>query len=188
MTFYCQPAFYIKVFKELKREAPDIWIHVETNGYGLTPKNIELLYEAGLDSIWLDLKAFDEGTYRLLCGTTNKWILRIPEIVKDKGMDIVLEVVLLYIPGLVELDQIEKFAEHLARIDKDIYVTLLAFFPEYKLQHLNPPTLEDMVNAYNIMRKHGLTNVKIGNVGVICRSRECIENLIKRIGRRAVAL
>ncbi len=185
---YCQPAFYIKAFKLIKREVPDMWIHIETNGYGLTPKNLELLYEAGLDSIWLDLKAFDEGTYRLLCGTTNKWILRIPEIVKDRGLDIVLEVVLLYIPGLVELDQMERFAEHLARIDKYIPITLLAFFPEYKLRHLNPPTLEDMVKAYNVMRRYGLVNVKVGNVGVVCRTRECVENLIERIGRRAVAL
>ena len=92
---YCQPTFYVNTFKLIKRELSNLWIHIETNGYGLTPKNLELLYEAGLDSIWLDLKACNEDTYRRLCGTTNKWILELPARIKDIGL--ILEVVLLYI-------------------------------------------------------------------------------------------
>lgn len=185
---YCQPAFYIKTFKQIKQEAPDVWIHIETNGYGLTLRNLELLYEAGLDSIWLDLKAYDKETYQLLCGTTNEWILEIPAKIKDMGLDIVLEIVLLYIPALVEHDQITKFAEHLANTDKDIPITLLAFFPEYKLSHINPPTREDIVKAYQILVDHGLRNVKIGNIGVICRTRQCVDQLIQQLGRKAISL
>lgn len=185
---YCQPAFYIKTFKLLKKEAPDLWIHIETNGYGLTPRNLELLYEAGLDSIWLDLKAYDKGIYQLLCGTTNEWILEIPAKIKDMGLEIILEVVLLYIPTLVEHDQIAKFAKHLANIDKDIPITLLAFFPEYKLRYLHPPSREDMVKAYQILVEHGLRNVRIGNIGVICKTRQCIDELIKQLGRKAIGL
>ena len=181
---YCQPAFYVKTFKLIKKEAPDMWIHIETNGYGLTPKNLELLYEAGLDSIWLDLKAFDEEVYRYLCGTTNRWILEVPRLAKEMG--IVVEIVLLYIPTLVEHDQIEKFANYLAEIDSSMPVMLLAFFPEYRLKHLREPTLEEMLRAYHILRSK-LHNVKIGNIGVFCRGDECIERLLKEVGRENLA-
>ncbi len=181
---YCQPGFYVKTFKSIKREAPDMWIHIETNGYGLTPKNLELLYEAGLDSIWLDLKAFDEDVYRFLCGTTNRWILEVPRLAKEMG--IVVEIVLLYIPTLVEHDQIEKFANYLAEVDRSIPVMLLAFFPEYRLKHLRAPTLKEMLRAYHIL-KSKLYNVKIGNIGVFCKDDSCIEKLLQEVGREALA-
>ena len=182
---YCQPAFYIKAFKLIKRETSNMWIHIETNGYGLTLKNLEVLYEAGLDSVWLDMKAYYEDTYRFLCGTSNKWVLELPALIHD--MDIILEIVLLYIPGLVEVDQIEKFAEHIANIDKDIPVMLLAFFPEYKLSHLRTPILEEMITAYRALRRK-LNNVRVGNIGVFCKTTKCIDDLIESIGRDAVAL
>ena len=183
---YCQPAFYIKAFKLIKREAPDLWIHIETNGYGLTPKNLELLYEAGLDSIWLDMKAYYEDTYKWLCGTTNKWILELPQRIKDLG--IVLEVVLLYIPRVVEVDQIRCFGRLIANVDTDIPVMLLAFFPQYLMMNYESPTLEQMLKAYRALREEGLRNVRLGNVGVFCRTIECIGRLISELGRDAVAL
>lgn len=182
---YCQTAFYVETFRLIKHEAPDIWIHIETSGYGLTPKNLELLYEAGLDSIWFDMKVFDEDRYRLLCGTTNRWILGLPALIKDMG--IVLEIVLLYIPTIVEPDQIAKSAYHISTVDKAIPVMLLAFFPEYRLLHLRTPTFEEMVSAYKIL-KDKLYNVKIGNVTVFCQTVECIKNLMDIVGRDAVSL
>lgn len=182
---YCQPAFYVKTFKLIKWESPELWIHIETNGYGLTRLNLEVLYEAGLDSIWLDMKAYSEDIYRFLCGTGNKHVLNVPEIARDLG--IVLEVVLLYIPSLVEVEELEKLAEHLASIDKYTPTMLLAFFPEYKLTYLREPTLQEMISAYRAL-KSKLNNVKIGNVGVFCKTRECIDKLIGEVGRGSVAL
>ena len=183
---YCQPAFYVKTFKAIKREVPDVWIHIETNGYGLTKKNLEALYAAGLDSIWLDLKAFSEDKYRKLCGTTNRWVLKVPELALD--LDIVLEVVLLYIPGLVELDEMKKFAKYLAEINRDIPVTLLAFFPEYLMLGYREPSFNEMINAYMALTSSGLRRVKVGNVGVFCKSTDCIMKLIEKLGRHAVSL
>ena len=182
---YCRPKFYVETFKLLKKET-NLWIHIETNGYGLTPRNLEELYSAGLDSIWLDMKAYDENKYRRLCGTTNKWILDVPFLAKDLG--IVLEVVLIYIPGFVELDQIEKFGELLAKVDKDLPITLLAFFPEYQLIGYRSPTYDEMVRAYRVLESKGLRKVRVANVGVFCNTRECIEKLIKEIGREHVGL
>lgn len=183
---YCNPAYYIKTFKLLKKEVPELWIHIETNGYGLTPRNLEALRASGLDSIWLDMKAYDEEIYKELCGTTNKWILEIPALAKDLG--IVIEIVLLYIPKFVEYDQIEKFAKSLSEIDPSIPITLLAFFPEFMLRGLRPPTLNEMIKAYTILKSYKLKNAKIGNIGVICKDHKCIELLIKKLGRHAISL
>lgn len=183
---YCQPAFYVETFKALKREVPELWIHIETNGYGLTPKNLELLYSAGLDSIWLDLKAFTEEVYRKLCGTSNRWVLKVPEAALDLG--IVIEVVLIYIPGLVGLDEMAKFAEFLAGVRRDIPVMVLAFFPEHLMVGYREPTPDEIVAAYRVLKGAGLSRVKVGNVGVVCKERGCIDRLIRLLGREAVAL
>lgn len=183
---YCQPAFYTKTFRLIKREAPDMWVHIETNGYGLTPRNLEALYSAGLDSIWLDLKAYNESTYRILCGTTNKWILEVPWRAREMG--IVVEAVILYIPGMVEEDQIASMARILAEADPSIPTMLLAFFPEYKMTSYRPPTREEMLRAFKRLREEGLRNVKLGNVGVFCKTKECIDSLVREIGREAVSL
>ena len=183
---YCQPKFYVETFRLIKKELSNVWIHIETNGYGLIPKNLELLYEAGLDSIWLDMKAYKEDTYQMLCGTTNKWILELPARIKDMGL--VLEIVLLYIPTIVEIEDIEGFAKLIADVDKDIPVMLLAFFPEFMLTNLRGPTYEEIVKAYKVLKSYGLKNVRIGNVGVFCRDDACINKLINEVGREAVAL
>lgn len=184
---YCQPAFYIKTFKLLKKEASDVWIHIETNGYGLTPKNLELLCEAGLDSIWLDLKAYHEDVYRYLCGTTNKWILELPALIHDMGL--VLEIVILYIPTLVEVEQIELMGRLVAGVDRDIPVMLLAFFPQHRLSMLSTPTVEEMVNAYRVLKeKCKLNNVRIGNVGIFAKTESDVERLASIVGREALAL
>ena len=178
---YCQPAYYVRFFKMVKRDYSDLWMHIETNGYGLTRKNLELLYEAGLDSIWLDLKACSSDTYRRLCGTSNEWILELPALIRDYGL--VLEIVLLYIPGFVELEEMHCFGRLLASIDKDLPVTLLAFFPEYMLRGYRSPTLDEMIRAYRVLESYGLRRVRIGNIGVFCKSINCIDELVREIGR-----
>jgi pyruvate formate lyase activating enzyme len=132
------------------------------------------------------MKAYYKETYRHLCGTTNKWILELPAMIHDMG--ILLEVVpLLYILSIIEVDQLEKFAELLARVDKDTPVMLLAFFQEFKLSHLRPPTLDEIVAGYTVLKKK-LNKVRIGNIGVFCKTLDCINRLIEHIGREAIAL
>ena len=183
---YCNPAFYVKIFKLLDRET-DLWIHIETNGFGLTRPNLEAYYSAGLDSIWLDLKAYNEDTYRSLCGTTNRWILDLPSMIHDMG--IVLEIVILYIPGMVEAEDIDGFGGLISSVDRDIPVTLLAFFPEYLMKGYRSPNLGEMLEAYRILAyRHGLRRVRLGNIGVFCRSEADVDRLINEIGRSHVGL
>jgi pyruvate-formate lyase-activating enzyme len=177
----CCAEFYAEVAEKIK-ERCKVWILLETNGYGLTTKNLELL--EAVDSFWLDIKAYEEKIYRNLCGTTNEWILKAPEKILEKGF--VLEVLTLYIPGWVDENQIGKIARNLADLDPEIPFTILAFFPEYKLKHLRSPTLFEMLRAYFAARDAGLENVKLGNCGVFAKSEAEWRTLLSIVGREAI--
>ncbi len=164
----CRAEFYAEATEKIK-EKTDLWVLIETNGYGLTPRNLDLLRDAGVDSFWLDIKAYDENVYRKLCGTTNRWILKAPEWILERGF--VLEVCVLYIPGWVEADQIKAIAKIVADLDAEIPLTILAYFPEYKLKERSPSLME-MIKTYLAVKEVGLRNVKLGNIGVFAKTDE----------------
>ena len=127
----CQPDFYVRSAELIKERNERVWILVETNGYGLTPDNLDRYQQAGIDSFWLDIKAFDDDdVHRRLTGVSNRRILKLPAELKDRGF--VLEVSSLFIPRWVETSQIANIARTIASVDADIPFTILAFFPEYK--------------------------------------------------------
>ena len=81
-----------------------------------------------------------------------------------------LEVLSLYIPGLVEADDLENIAGILAAADADMPFTILAFFPEYKMKDFARPTVAQMVAAYQRVKAAGLTHIRLGNLGVFART------------------
>jgi pyruvate-formate lyase-activating enzyme len=162
----CCPEFYAECTRLIKKET-NLHVLIETNGYGLTPENMDILKKAGVDSFWLDIKAFDNSIHKKLTGVSNERILRLPQEIRDSGF--VLEVSSLYIPAWVETDQIQKISELLARVDPEIPFTLLAYFPAYKMR-IRSPTLEEITDAYTAARRAGLQHVKLGNTGVVSRS------------------
>lgn len=161
----CCPEFYAECTKLIKKKT-NLYVLIETNGYGLTPANLKMLKRAGVDSFWLDIKAFNDKTHRKLTGVSNQHILQVPQLIKDFGF--VLEVLSLYIPGWVETDQIQRIAELLVGIDPEIPFTILAYFPAHKMT-VRSPMLDEMVSAYDVAIKAGLHNVKMGNLGVVSR-------------------
>ena len=181
----CCADFYAEVTEKIKDVCGrKLHVLLETNGYGLTPDNLDLLASAGLDSFWLDIKAYDEETYKRLCGTTNKWILELPKEIIDRGF--VLEVLTLYIPGWVETDQIVKIAEIVYEADSKIPFTILAFFPIYKLSDNRPPTLMEMIKTYFEVKRVGLRNVKLGNCAVFCKTAEDWKTLLSTVGKEGI--
>ena len=178
----CKAEFYAEAAEKIK-ENTNLWVLIETNGYGLTPKNLDLLRDAGVDSFWLDIKAYDEKIYRKLCGTTNRWILKTAEWILERGF--VLEVCTLYIPGWVEVDQIKAIAKIIADLDVEIPFTILAYFPEYKLK-VRSPTLMEMIKAYLAVEEVGLKNVKLGNIGVFAKTQRDLDILLSILGDKVL--
>ncbi|MGD9080552.1 MAG: radical SAM protein [Desulfobacterales bacterium] len=163
----CCPDFYAKCARLIKNQTR-LWVLIETNGYGLTPQNLDALKESGVDAFWLDIKAFDGATHEWLTGCTNDRILELPQEIIRRGF--VLEVLSLYIPSLVEVDDLRNIARILAAADADIPFTILAFFPEYKMKDHASPTVVEMVEAYRRIKAVGLKNIRLGNLGVFARS------------------
>lgn len=180
----CRADFYAGTTEKIKAAAPDLWVLLETNGYGLTPANLDLLASGGLDSFWLDIKAHDADLYRRLCGTDNATVLAAPAEILRRGM--VLEVLTVYIPGWVETDEFRAIARLLAALDPAIPYTILAFFPAYRLQHASSPILAQMLEAYQAVREEGLVNVKLGNCSHFARTPGEFETLLAAVGPEAV--
>jgi pyruvate-formate lyase-activating enzyme len=163
----CCPDFYAECTRLIKKQTK-LWVLIETNGYGLTPQNLDCLAESGVDSFWLDIKTFDAENHKWLTGCTNDRILKLPQEIIRRGF--MLEVLSLYIPGLVEAVDLENIARILYSADGNIPFTILAFFPEYKMKDHASPTVAEMVDAYQRVKAVGLKNIRLGNVGVFARS------------------
>ena len=163
----CCPEFYGECARLIKQNTK-LWILIETNGFGLTPHNLDYLQEAGVDAFWLDIKAFDPQKHKWLTGCFNDRILNLPQEMIKRGF--VLEVLSLYIPGLVQTDDLEKIAGLLAKVDTGIPFTILAFFPEYRMKDYPKPSVRQMVEAYQRAKAAGLKNIRLGNLGVFLKT------------------
>ena len=173
----CQPDFYTRTTSLIKARAEGLWVLLETNGYGLTPRNLDLYKEAGVDAFWLDIKAYDPEVHRKLTGVDNAWVLKLPREIVKRGFT--LEVLSLYIPGWVQEDQIGRIARVLAEVDPSIPFTVLAFFPEHKMRDVPPPTLDQMLKAWEAAKATGLERVRLGNLGIFLKDGGDWEKLLK---------
>jgi len=178
----CRPEFYVECTRLIKERA-DLWVLLESNGYGLTPRNLDHYRDAGVDAFWLDIKAFDPAKHKWLTGCDNEHILRLPVEMTRRGF--VLEVLSLHIPGLVEAEELEDIAGLIAEVDASIPFTILAFFPEYRMRDCWSPTTREMVEAYTRVKGRGLEAVRLGNVGVFVRTERDLQFLVENVDRDA---
>jgi pyruvate-formate lyase-activating enzyme len=178
----CCPEFYAECARLIKATT-DLWVLIETNGYGLTPFNLDVLRESGVDAFWLDIKAYSQEAHKWLTGCANDRILKLPEEIIKRGF--ILEVLSLYIPELVESDELAVIARLLKVVDPDIPFTILAFFPEYKMKDFRKPTVEEMVDAYVKVRSAGLHNIRLDNLGVFVRTEKDQRYLLDNVDREA---
>jgi pyruvate-formate lyase-activating enzyme len=163
----CRPDFYAQCAQLIKTNTR-LWVNIETNGYGLTPEHLDMMRDSGVDAFWLDIKAEDPKRHQWLTGCDNQWVLQVPAQMLKR--DFVLEVLSLYIPGVVETEQLGRIAARLAALDTGVPFTILAFFPEYQMKDHRAPTVEEMVRAYQAVRSTGLKNVRLGNLGVFAKT------------------
>ena len=165
----CCPEFYSECTQLIKKHT-QLRVLIETNGYGLTARNLDHLQQAGVDSFWLDIKAFDGQTHKWLTGCPNDHILNLAREIRRR--DFMLEVLSLFIPGVVDAIELEKIALSLKYTDPSIPFTILAFFPEYRMNDYRAPTVEEMVEAYQRAKATGLQNIRLGNTGVFVHSEQ----------------
>lgn len=175
----CRPEFYAQCTRLIKQNTK-LWVLIETNGYGLVPEHLDLLEEAGVNAYWLDIKAYDNKAHQWLTGCSNGWIRELPREIVRRGFT--LEVLSLYIPGLVDTSQLIEIAKLLQEVDDNIPFTILGFFPEHRMKDFRSPRLGEMIEAYQGVRSVGLKKVRLGNTGVFARGEEEYRLLEKEVG------
>ncbi len=178
---YTEPTVYFETALEVsilarQRGLKNIFV---TNGY----INSEALHYIApyLDAANIDLKAMSDTFYRQVCGAKLKPVLE--RIKQYYEMGIWIEITTLIIPGYNDQEgELEKIADFIVHIDKDIPWHVTAFYPTYKLYEAIPTPLSTLQRAYQVGRKKGLSYVYQGNIGqgenTICPS--CGKTIIYR--------
>jgi pyruvate formate lyase activating enzyme len=115
-----------------------------------------------LDAYKVDLKGFNDKTYRRTMGGALAPVLETIERLKAMGFWV--EVVTLVVPGLNDSEgELKAIARFIASVSRDIPWHVTAFHPDYRMED-RPGTEPDQLNlGYQIGRSAGLHYVYSGN-------------------------
>lgn len=163
--------------KLLKEAIKDIKIVLVTNGY-IKEEPLKMLFPY-VDAMNIDLKAFNNKYYNDICGGSITPVL---DTIKMSSKQCHVEVTTLLVNSENDSEgEMEKIADFIASVDKNIPLHLSRYFPSYKMD--NPATkVEVMIKDRDIAKKY-LNYVYIGNVDSIDNSTYCPKcgyNLIER--------
>jgi pyruvate formate lyase activating enzyme len=144
--------------KLLKETDSDKSVVIVTNGY-ISQEPLEQLLPY-VDAMNIDLKSFNNEYYKDLCSGSLNPVLKTIETAAKKCH---VEITTLLVSGENDnLEEVEKIAEFLGSINKDIPLHLSRYFPTYKMD--NPATdIGFMRKAGEAAKKH-LSRVSLGNV------------------------
>lgn len=182
---YTEPTIYFEYALEtaklaFKEGIKNVFV---TNGY-MTEEALDVMYPH-LNAANVDLKAFNDGTYRRLIGATLQPVL--DSIIKMKSQGVWLEVTTLVIPTVNDSDsELGDIAGFIKSVGPEIPWHISRFHPAHHLRDLPPTPIETLARAMEIGKKSGLRYVYAGNVPghtgehTLCHS--CGARLIERFG------
>lgn len=180
---YTEPTIFFEYALEIAMLAKEKGLYniFVTNGY-MTKEALEML-RPYLDGANVDLKFFNDESYRQTCGGRLEPVLESISLMRK--MNIWVEVTTLVVPGkndsTVELKGIASF---LAGIGKEIPWHISRFHPDYKITDLEATPLATLKKASGIGKDAGLRYVYIGNVAEEEKTHcyNCSKALISRLG------
>ena len=145
----------------------------ETNGTMRRPL-LEEMAELSLRSggcIKFDLKAWDEGVHKALCGVTNRQTLDnfrgLARCLPRRPDPPFLIASTLLVPGYVDVQEVERIARFIASLDPDIPYSLLAFHPHFAMSDLPTTSRGHAEACRQAALDAGLKRVRIGNVHLL---------------------
>jgi len=156
-TFY-EYAYDTAVLARAK-EIKNVW---KSNGY-ISEQPLRKLCKV-IDAANIDLKSFDDGTYRRLNGGTLAPVLRTLQVFREEG--VWLEITNLVIPGWSDdPEMIKRMCQWLCASGlQDCPLHFSRFTPLYKLAHLPATPVATLEAARDAAIKAGIRYVYIGNV------------------------
>lgn len=133
-------------------------IGISTNGHMLDKDLVSELRSLSVDYIKLDLKAYTDEVHKWYTGKSNVNVLRAVRLLHEYGLNFYVRTI--FIPNIVDVPEVEKIAQFLSRVDKNILYRLYQFAPEQLDNRLSrKPTAKEMVKAFKVAKKH-LDNVE----------------------------
>ncbi|MGZ6274085.1 MAG: radical SAM protein, partial [Candidatus Limnocylindrales bacterium] len=158
-----------------------------TNGYQ-TPEALDLLGPL-IAAANVDLKSFDDGFYRKVCGARLAPILATLTGMRERGVWV--EVTTLLIPSLNDdPDGLAALARWMvAELGPETPWHVSRFFPTYRLTDLDPTPVATVERAVEIGRAAGLHHVYSGNLNDGVQDTHCAgcgATLIRRNGFRVL--
>ncbi len=180
---YTEPTIFFEYAYDTAKIAKEHGLYntFVTNGF-MTAEAIEKI-RPYLDAANVDLKFFNDDTYKKICGGRLQPVL--DSITNIKKAGIWLEVTTLVVPGQNDSDEeLRKIAAFLGAAGKEIPWHISRFHPDYKYLDSYPTPIETMERAREIGKEEGLKYVYLGNVytrgETICPG--CGNVLIERTG------
>ena len=153
-----------------------------TNGY-MTRETLEMA-RGYLDAANVDLKFFNDDSYKNICAGTLQPVLDSIRLMKKMGVWV--EITTLVVPGENDSEEeLRGIAEFIAETDVFIPWHISRFYPDYKFTDRQVTPEETLKRAQEIGRKAGLKYIYVGNVygwgnDTTCHS--CNKTIVKREG------
>jgi len=178
--------YALDVFKLGKESG--LYCSFVSNGY-MTPRALELLVEAGMDGLKIDLKG-DAEVYRKYCSGLD--VEKVWATAREaKKLEVHVEIVHLVVTGLNDKQESLKtlIERHLEELGAKTPLHFTRYYPAHKFH--NPPTsIEILEEAYQMAKGAGLLYPYLGNVSghkyenTYCP--RCGMMLIRRLGYNVI--
>ncbi|RLB83988.1 MAG: radical SAM protein [Deltaproteobacteria bacterium] len=165
----------LKASKLAMKRNPDRILRVcwETNG-AIQEPYLGMMAEVSLRSggcVKFDLKAWDEGLHKALCGVTNQKTLdnfkQLSKYISKRPDPPFLIASTLLVPGYVDEEEVGAIARFISSLNPEIPYRLLAFYPSFYLRDLPTTSREHALRCQAAAKHAGIRQVHIGNVHLL---------------------
>jgi pyruvate formate lyase activating enzyme len=161
----------LKASKIAMKRNPDRVLRIcwETNG-ALQEPYLSMMADLSLKSggcVKFDLKAWDNGLHKALCGVSNQKTLHnfkeLSQWIHERPEPPFLIASTLLVPGYVDAQEVEAIARYIYSLDPEIPYSLLAFYPRFYLLDLPTTSRGHAMRCKKAAENAGLRRVRIGN-------------------------
>jgi pyruvate formate lyase activating enzyme len=147
-----------EVVREARKRDRRVKVNYDTNGF-MTEESLERVLRVST-SITYDIKAYHDDVHRALTGAPVAPVLRNAAEIARNVPEKLWEFRFLVIPGIT-VDEVAPVAAFIADINDAIPFNLLAFRPNFILEH-HPPAIQFLMEeAVREARAAGLVNVRV---------------------------
>jgi pyruvate formate lyase activating enzyme len=160
---YTEPTIFFEYAYDTARLAKEAGLanNFVTNGY-MTEEALTTI-RPYLDAANVDLKAFQDETYKKVCGARLEPVL--DSIRRMRKLGIWVEVTTLVVPGLNDgAEELTGIARFIAGVDPDIPWHISRFHPDFEYTDTPPTPAKTLRLAAEIGKREGLSYIYIGNM------------------------